>query len=127
LAQHRLRPVVSNKVSFLPDIEYGNELSCGGQRVPFFDTLRRRQDGSEEQKMVDTALVVDVLSFCRSESRNFIKGKRPESMAIIIGDDDDLLPGAFVSEKWGLPTYVLRVTRTDENRFIDTNGLTYRL
>lgn len=126
-AAPRLRPVVRKTISFLADVEYGNVLSCGGNRLPLFDTLRHREDGRDEQKMVDTALVSDLLSYCRTESRNFKRGERPDSMAIVVGDDDDLLPGAIVAEKWGLPTYVFRVTRTDENRHLNITGLTYKL
>lgn len=126
-ALNKLRPVVTSQVSFLPDIEYGDILSCGGPRVPLRDTLRSRGVGDMQQKMVDTALVVDLLSFCRTESRNFQRGRHPEAMAIVIGDDDDLLPGVFVSEKWGLPTVVLRITRADENKHINTLGLTHRI
>ncbi|WP_150124184.1 hypothetical protein [Cupriavidus nantongensis] len=123
----RLRPVVRNKISFLADVEYGNVLSCGGRRLPLFDTLRHRDGGQDQQKMVDTALVSDLLSYCRTESRNFKRGQKPDSMAIVIGDDDDLLPGVIVAEQWGLPTYVFRVTREDESKHLNIAGLTYRL
>lgn len=123
----RLRPVVSSKVSFLADVEYGNVLSCGGERLPLFDTLRQRKVRDDQQKMVDTALVCDLLSYCRTESRNFERGRKPDSMAIVIGDDDDLLPGVIVAERWGLPTYVFRVTREDESSHLSIAGLTYKL
>lgn len=127
IAKNKLRSHVERKVSFLADIEYSEFLSAGGQRMPLYDTLRTRDDGTEQQKMVDTAMVADILSFCRTESRNFRRGERPNAMAIIVGDDDDLLPGAMVAEAWGLPTYVLRITREDENKFLNTNRLTYKI
>jgi hypothetical protein len=113
-------------VSYLPEIRFGNDLLCGGRRVPLFDTLRRRDDG-DEQKMVDTALVSDLLSFSRSESSNFRRGERPSSMAIVIANDDDLLPGPFVAEQWGLPVKVLRVNRERESRFLMLSDLVYSL
>jgi hypothetical protein len=123
----RLRPIVGSKISFLADVEYGNVLSCGGRRSPLFDTLRHRVGEQDQQKMVDTALVSDLLSYCRTESRNFKRGQKPNSMAIVIGDDDDLLPGVIVAEQWGLPTYVFRVTREDESKHLNITGLTYKL
>lgn len=126
-AVHKIRPVIHGSVSYLPDVEYGNFMTCGGIRVPLFDTLRTREGGIDQQKMVDTALVADLLSYCRSESRNFHRGRPPEAMAIIIGDDDDLLPGAFVSEKWGLPTLIFRLNRSNESKFINIDGIIYNL
>lgn len=126
-AAPRLRAVVRKNVSFLADVEYGNVLSCGGQRLPLFDTVRHRDGGDIQQKMVDTALVSDLLSYCRTESKNFKRGQKPDSMAIVVGDDDDLLPGAIVSEQWGLPTYVFRVTRHDESKHLKIAGLTYKI
>lgn len=126
-AAPRLRPVVRNRVSFLADVEYGNVLSCGGRRSSLFDTLRPREGKGDQQKMVDTALVSDLLSYCRTESRNFKPREKRDSMAIVIGDDDDLLPGVIVAEQWGLPTYVFRVTREDESKHLNIAGLTYKL
>jgi hypothetical protein len=113
-------------ISYLPDVEYGNLMTCGGARMPLFDTLRHR-DGVSGQKMVDTALVVDLLSYCRTESRNFQRGRKPDSMALVIGDDDDLFPGVFAAEKWGMPIYVFRVARDDENKHINSAGLIFKL
>lgn len=123
----KLRPVVTKRVSFLPDVRFGNDLACGGWRCPLLDTLRRRDDGRDEQKMVDTALVSDLLSYSRSESSNFRRGKTPSSMAIVIADDDDLLPGSFVAERWGLPVRVLRMNRDHESRFLNLSDLVFSL
>ena len=99
----KLRPRSVGRVSYLPDIAYGNDLLCGGKRSPLFDTLRKREDtGQIEQKMVDTALTSDLLWYCRSESRQAKRGDLPPALAIIVGDDDDLVPGAIVSEAWGI-------------------------
>jgi hypothetical protein len=77
--------------------------------------------------MVDTALMADLLSFGRTESANFRRGVLPRSMAIVIGNDDDLLPGSFVAEQWGLPVKVLRVNRDRESRFLRLNEMVYSL
>lgn len=116
------RAYTTTKVSYLPDVAFGNELMCGGKRVPLYDTLRNH-DGIDRQKLVDTALVADIICFARSESTGIGGRKGPSSMGVIVADDDDILPGAFVAERWGLPVRVLRVTRGGESRHIDTRGM----
>lgn len=128
IARNRFGPyVLQKKVSYLPDIEFGNNLTCAGARVPLMDTLRTRDDGVEGQKMVDTALVADLLGYCRTESRSFRRGERPTSMALIVADDDDLLPGVFTAEAWGLPSVVFRVRRDHESRHLRLANLVYSL
>jgi len=126
-ARSEVRAFSTNRSSYLPDIKFGNEMLCGGVRMPLFDTLRRRDDGHDQQKMVDTSLVADLLSFCRNESSNFRRGQPTMSMAIVIGNDDDLLPGSFVAERWGLPVKVLRVSRSGESKFLNLEHLVYSL
>lgn len=120
------RAYTTTNVSYLPDVAFGNELICGGKRVPLYDTLRN-QDGIDRQKLVDTALVADIICFARSESGGIGGRKGPSSMGVILADDDDILPGAFVAERWGLPIRVLRVTRAGENKHIDTRGMVGKL
>src|SRR5262249_32971920 len=111
-----LQRVVRN-VSFAPDLEYGDQLLCGGVRSFLYDTLRRRDDGHNEQKMVDTALVNEILDFTRSKRRE---------LALVVGDDDDLLPGVFTAEAWGGNVLVARVRQSD-SQHINTSGLIVRL
>lgn len=126
-ARLKFKAISGRTFSYLPDIRFGDELVCGGARTPLVDTLRRREDGVDQQKMVDTALVADFLSFCRAESGNFRRGEDPRSMAIIVGNDDDLLPGSIVAEQWGLPVKVLRVNRERESRFLRLHEMVYPL
>jgi hypothetical protein len=121
-ARYLLRPFVSGAVSFLPDVEFGNNLCCGGARVPLMDTLR-----DDRQKMVDTALVADLLSYTRSKSSGFSSTKSARPIAIIIADDDDLLPGVFTAEQWGIRLAVLRLTRKSESKQVRTAGLVFDL
>lgn len=125
----QLKAVSRKSISYLPDIEFGNELICRGSRSPIFDTLRpdRSNPGASSQKMVDTALVSDLLSFCRTESSTFRRNEKPKTLAIVVGDDDDLLPGVFVAEAWGLPTYVFRTTREHDNKHLSTDGIIHRI
>lgn len=119
-------PYVTSRASYLPDLSFGNELICGGARVPLFDTLRSI-DGVERQKLVDTALVADLLCYTRTESSGFGRGRELSSIGLVVADDDDLLPGIFVAESWGLPIKVLRVSRGEENRHLKLSGLMQRL
>lgn len=120
------RAYTAAKISFLPDISFGNELLCGGPRTPILDTLRNI-DGNDRQKLVDTALVADLLSYTRSESTGFRPGVPPPSLGIVIADDDDILPGLFVAERWGLPVQMLRVSRPQENKHLNVKGMIARL
>ena len=79
------------------------------------------------QKLVDTALVADLLTFTRAESSSFRRGEEPSSMALVVADDDDLFPGVFAAEVWGMKVHMLRVTRADENKHTNVEGLICRL
>ena len=108
---------VLGAVSFAPELDYCDRLMCGGPRDRLFDTVRRRTDGKNEQKMVDTALVSDLLQFARS--------RRGET-ALVVGDDDDLLPGVITAEMWGSRVLVARVRESD-NSNLSTAGLICRM
>lgn len=82
------------RVSFRPEITFGNELACDPQRGPLFDTAR-----TKGQKMVDTALTVDVLH---------LFAKRAIDVGVIASDDDDFLPVAFTAESWNCDVFLLR-------------------
>ena len=59
--------------------------------VHLLDTLRDR-DGRPTEKMVDTALVVDLLGLAhRNEAQRYV----------VVSDDDDMLPGVFAAEAAG--------------------------
>lgn len=53
------------------------------------DTLRRREDGNVEEKMVDTALASDCV---------FLAFDEPDMWLIIMGEDDDLIPPVCTAE-----------------------------
>lgn len=76
-------------------------LACGMQ---LRDTLRRRDDGLYEQKMVDTALCTDLLWFARSEST-----RRDNVAFIVMSEDDDMLPAVLAAECWGVSVKVVRL------------------
>ena len=55
------------------------------------DTLRRR-DGRITEKMVDTALVADLLG---------LTFRRAADRYVVVSDDDDMWPGVFAAEAAG--------------------------
>jgi hypothetical protein len=92
-------------ISFGRSFAFGDNILCASLRSPLRDTVRRRQNettGKRElyQKMVDTALISDLLHASRTHQHDYI---------IVVGDDDDLLPGIFTAEKWGANIHFLRL------------------
>lgn len=86
-------------VIFAPSVGYGNALLCESKRGDLMDTLRKRPDGTFEQKMVDTALVADMLCIAR---------QKLYQMTVVVTDDDDMLPGAFQAERWGMDILIFQ-------------------
>ena len=91
---------VDTKTSFVIinfDVGYGHRLISPAGRIHpaakchLPNTLRVRNDGKVEEKMVDTALAVDLLVFAR---------QTPSDFAIIVGDDDDVIPPLLVADEW---------------------------
>lgn len=84
-------------------IQLGNKLACVPERLArkhrahLLDTLRVRDDRREE-KMVDTALVVDLLG---------LANKREADRYLVVSDDDDMLPGIFAAEASGAESMML--------------------
>ena len=85
-------------------IQLGNRLAWGpGERlvrhydVHFLDTLRHR-DGTPEEKMVDTALAVDLLA---------LANRKEADRYVVVSDDDDMLPGVFAAEAAGASAKML--------------------
>jgi hypothetical protein len=91
-------------------------------RVHLPNTFRApiQQGGEHREKMVDAALICDLLCRARAE---------PESIRIIMAEDDDIVPAAFVGERWtksqGGRTVIARV-RADPN-FLALDGLIWLL
>lgn len=96
-----LKTTTINKISFGADIVAATTMLCGGHRMPLYDTLRPglADPAKPRQKMVDTGLVGDLLQSARSAR---------DDIHLVIGDDDDLLPGVFMVERWGVRVHMLR-------------------
>ena len=84
-------------------IQLGHTLACVPGRlahkhgVHLLDTLRQR-DGKPEEKMVDTALVVDLLG---------LASRKEADRYLVVSDDDDILPGIFAAEATGAKSMML--------------------
>ena len=96
----RSRSYSDNRIAFeggRDGVQLGNRLAfVSGRTAPkhgvhFLDTLRCR-DGTPHEKMVDTALAVDLLGHAN---------RRAADRYIVVSDDDDMLPGVVAAEATG--------------------------
>ena len=84
-------------------IQLGDTLACVPGRlarqhgVHRLDTLRY-WEGKREEKMVDTALVVDLLG---------LVNRKEADRYLVVSDDDDMLPGIFAAEAAGAASMML--------------------
>lgn len=116
----------SSRVLSLADIEFGDRLIDAmpereniGLGIHLPNTWRKQSGRSEKnEKMVDTALAADLLSWARAE---------PNSMAVVASADDDVIPPIFVAEAWMRPfggsVRVLRPSPRVESKFLRLEGL----
>jgi hypothetical protein len=112
------KPRTVGKVSFGTDFKFGDILSCDTARNPLYDTLRRNRDTNDlEQKMVDTALVCDLLYLVRG---------RHSDIYLIVADDDDFVPALFTAESWRAKVMLLH-TRDALNGHLRLQGLAERM
>jgi hypothetical protein len=90
-------------------------------RIHLPNTLRASLDGGpDREKMVDSALVCDLLCRARTE---------PENIRLVMAEDDDVVPALYVSERWtkdkGGKTIVAR-TRLD-GAHLSLTGLLHQI
>ena len=84
-------------------IQLGDKLACVPRRlarkhgVHLLDTLRYRE-GKPEEKMVDTALVADLLG---------LVNRKEADRYLVVSDDDDMLPGILAAEAAGAASMML--------------------
>ena len=112
-----IRTYRDGRVAFLggdDGIQFGARLACASDRrlvrkygVHLLDTLRRRGDEPATEKMVDTALVADLLGLAM---------RKQADRYVVVSDDDDMLPGLFAAEAAGARVRMLR--RTGTSRFM---------
>ena len=109
---NKIRTYREGRVAFLggdDGVQLGARLACASDRrlvrkhdVHLLDTLRHR-DGKSTEKMVDTALVADLLGLAmRKEADRYV----------VVSDDDDMFPGLFAAEAAGAKIGMLRRPET---------------
>jgi len=83
-------------VIFSPNVGFGDRLTASLDRrlharlaVHLPNTVRKRYGDELEEKMVDTALVADVVSTAYRE---------PQDWIVVVTEDDDLIPSIYVAE-----------------------------
>ena len=116
----------NQKVTFLPDVSYGHTLLSALPRrkhvhppIHLPNTLRR-QDGRSPpmEKMVDTALAADLLDWARND---------PKEWALILSEDDDIVPPIFTAEAWIRPhegrVFIVRDQRGNPGPFLKLDDL----
>ncbi|MCQ9156706.1 hypothetical protein [Acidomonas methanolica] len=108
--------IAIKNVSFGNDIEVAASMLIGGKRMPLYDTVRQREepDGKKKirQKMVDTSLICDLLQSSRTAR---------DDIHLIYGNDDDLLPGIFAAEAWGVNVHMYRPDHG--SKYLDTRQI----
>jgi hypothetical protein len=116
----------SARVLALSDVEFGDRLLDAlptrqnrGLQIHLPNTYRRqRGDAEPVEKMVDTALASDLLCWARSD---------PNSIAVVVSNDDDAVPAVFVAEAWMKPfggsVYLVRSTARADSRYLSLEGL----
>ena len=83
------------------------------------NTCRKQgRDDAMTEKMVDTALAADLLSWARTD---------PTSTAFVICSDDDIIPPVFTAESWMKPlggtVLLTRQRSANDGRFLSLEGL----
>ena len=114
----------ASNVVYSPNVEYGHTLLSAlpertHTRPPIHlpNTLRRQARHLDPtEKMVDTALAADLLEWAR---------RGPNEWALVLSEDDDLVPPVFTAESWIRPhggrAVILRHSRP--STFLKLDGL----
>lgn len=106
----------SSRVNIRPDIGYGDRLlSAKNERlhqrlgIHLPGTLRERSDRADklEEKMVDSAIVADVVDSAHRE---------PERWITVFGEDDDLVPAIYTAESALAATAKILVVRKRDGK-----------
>ena len=87
---------------FSPTVRYGHTLLAArptrqhaSPPIHLPNTLRRQaREQLPSEKMVDTALATDLLAWARMS---------PQEWALVLAEDDDLVPPLFTAEAWVKP------------------------
>ena len=113
-----------SNVRLRENVQYGHTLLSAlserrhdGRTIHLANTVRRRNRTSPpEEKMVDTALAVDLLHWARES---------PTEWALVLSEDDDIVPPVFTAEAWikahGGRAFIVRRRQCDQ--YVKLDGL----
>ena len=111
-------------VEFSPTVRYGHALLAAlperqhaNPPIHLPNTLRGQARGQPPtEKMVDTALATDLLAWARLS---------PSEWAVVLAEDDDLVPPLFTAEAWIKPHggRALLVRRRPAGQYLRLDGL----
>ena len=111
-------------VAFSPTVRYGHALLAAlperqhaNPPIHLPNTLRRQaREQPPTEKMVDTALATDLLAWARLS---------PSEWALVLAEDDDLVPPLFAAEAWVKPYggRALLVRRRPAGQYLKLDGL----
>ena len=115
----------SSKIAVTPNLGFGDRLLDAletrlnsGLGIHLPNTLRSQEGDRWSEKMVDTALASDLLSWLRDDFG---------SWAVVVSNDDDLVPPVFVAEAWVQQSngrvLLLRTHSRAGERFLRLDGL----
>ena len=120
----KVRSSKSGRVAFpggRDGVQLGDKLACVSGRltrkhgVHLLDTLRRR-NAKPQEKMVDTALVVDLVGLAiRKEADRYL----------VVSDDDDAWPGILAAEAAGADSVMLSRPGVHSRFMAHTRDLVY--
>ena len=118
----------TTNIVFSQDVQYGHTLLSalperrrGRHAIHLPNTLREQEGSKPTEKMVDTALAADLLAWARSD---------PGEWALILSDDDDVVPPVFTAESWIKPhggRVVIVSTQRKRRDFLSLDGLLQEL
>lgn len=118
----------TTNIVFSRDLQYGHTLLSalperrrGRQAIHLPNTLREQKGPWLTEKMVDTALAADLLAWARSD---------PKEWALILSDDDDVVPPVFTAESWIRPhggRVMIVSTQRQRRDFLSLDGLLQEL
>ena len=118
----------TDNIVFSQEVQYGHTLLSalperrrGRHAIHLPNTLREQEGSIPTEKMVDTALAADLLTWARSD---------PEEWALILSNDDDFVPPVFTAESWIKPhggRVVIVSTQRKRRDFLSLDGLLQEL
>jgi uncharacterized LabA/DUF88 family protein len=110
-------------VVFSPNVGFGDRLTNALEvrlyprlSIHLPNTLRKNSDGDIEEKMVDSALVADVVATAFRDTKDWI---------VVVTEDDDLIPAVYVAESalFGSESKVILLRKRGKSGMLNLDNL----